>query len=156
MKNNIQNEINKSFLPFTEEELKQLNLTEEELNILEDASAISETLDMLPDDPDKFLDRVDKEFPYNDPNQVFQKLADLAKKDPAFVNELIAVVDLTGRAREVEEPQVEKVSINEINQLNEQARDEEIKKLANDLIDSFVALTPEERKQVINKFTNKK
>ena len=157
MKNNIQNEIDKSFLPFTEEELKKLNFTEEELNILEDASAYAETADILPDNPDTFVNKLDKEFPSEDPNKVFEKLAELAKKDSNFVNQILAVIELTGSARDdvAANPQVEKVSLGEINKLNAEVRDAEVKKLANELIDAFKALSPKERKEVMEKFTKK-
>lgn len=90
-----------SLLPFTEEELKELNLTPEELDILEYASAYSQTVDMLPDDITELTDKIDETFktdPKLSDEEVFnsniQKLSDLCDTDPEFVNQMIALQEV--------------------------------------------------------------
>ena len=95
MENSEKTEEYKSYLPFTEEELKQLNFTPEELDILESASAYSQTADMLPDDPEDMLSKVETNFSENmTSDEVFQKLGELCESDPDFITELIASQEL--------------------------------------------------------------
>jgi len=90
------------FLPFTEEELKKLNFTQEELDILADAEGYAQTADLLPEDIDPILDRIDKEFPNGkDFDGTFKRLAELAKKDPKFYAQVIALSTLVGDCKEM-------------------------------------------------------
>lgn len=103
---------NKTFLPFTEEELKELNFTPEELETLEGASAYSETVDMLPDDPDAFIKKIEETFSDDDnEDTTLQKLTDLCKTDPDFVNQMIALQEVYGAVKlypEEEDSEIEK------------------------------------------------
>ncbi len=90
------------FLPFTEEELKKLNFTQEELDILADAEGYAQTADLLPEDIDPILDRIDKEFPNGkDFDGTFKRLAELAKNDPKFYAQVIALSTLVGDCKEM-------------------------------------------------------
>jgi len=83
------------FLPFTEEELKELNLSPEELDVLEWASAYSQTAELLPDDFDAFQNKLDESF--NDkktPEAVMDKITDLIETDPEFVNQMMAFQEI--------------------------------------------------------------
>ena len=85
----------KSFLPFTEEELEQLNFIPEELEILETASAYSQTEEMIPDDADEFIKKIESTFNDEDSSdETMQKLTDLCKTDPEFVNQMIALQEV--------------------------------------------------------------
>lgn len=95
MENTEMTEEYKSYLPFTDEELKQLNFTPEELEILESASAYSETVDMLPEDPDDLIEKVEANFSDNmTADEVFEKLGALCESDPDFIAQLIASQEL--------------------------------------------------------------
>lgn len=96
-----QNNINE-FLPFTEEELKKLNFTQEELDILADAEAYTKTAELLPEDIDPILDRIDKEFPNGkDFDGTFKKLDEIAKSDPKFYTQIVALSTLVGDCKEM-------------------------------------------------------
>lgn len=92
-----------TFLPFTDEELRELNFTQEELDILESASAYSQTVDMLPDndqDVQEFIQKIDDNFSEDDnPDVTLQKLTDLCKTDPDFINQMIALQEVYGSVR---------------------------------------------------------
>ena len=78
--------------PFTESELKILNLSDSEMSDLLDAHAIAATAEMLPENPDKLIDRMNKEFP-DDAEGIFKKYAELCKTDPEFIIQIIAMTE---------------------------------------------------------------
>lgn len=93
---------NKSFLPFTEEELKELNFTPEELEILESASAYTQMYDMLPEDPDELIKKVEENFKEGDDvtfDEVFETLGSLCETDPDFITQLVATQELLTACR---------------------------------------------------------
>lgn len=90
------------FLPFTKEELKELNFTPEELEVIMSAEAATQTLDLLPENPDQLLDKIDKEFPKGqDPNETLTKLAKLAETNPQLYAQVLSLTELTGSCAEV-------------------------------------------------------
>ena len=92
--------LNNSFLSLTEEELKELNFTPEELQILEDAGAYAQTIDMFPEDFDAFQNQLDSTFSQeDDPEVTLQKLADLCQTDPDFVNQMLAIQEVFSSAK---------------------------------------------------------
>lgn len=99
---------------FTEEELKILNLSEQELNDILDADALAKTAAMLPEEPDAILKKIDKQFP-DDAAGILEKYAELAKKDPKFIMQLIAMNEIFGEVKPEEPPKVEKVSLTDVN-----------------------------------------
>jgi hypothetical protein len=111
---------------FTEEEEAYLR-TIGEYDAINDAIALAETVDLLPDDPQVLLDRIDKEIPDDFVEGVAQ-LVKIAKKDPKFFNQIVALLEVLSEAEEVEdasEGSVEKVSLADI----EQEKDDEIYEL---------------------------
>ncbi len=93
-----------SFLPFTEEELKELNLTPEELDILEYASAYSQTAELLPDDFDAFEQKLGDTFnDLNTPEAVTEKITDLIENDPDFVTQMIAFQEVISTVKPYQE-----------------------------------------------------
>ena len=84
---------------FTEEELKVLKFSKEEMEEILDADAIAKTADMLPEEVDGILDRIDKEFP-DDIEGAIKKYAELAEKDPNFIVQLVALNELMGDVKE--------------------------------------------------------
>lgn len=96
-----------SFLPFTEEELEQLNFTPEELEILESASAYAKTESLLPEDMDGFIQKIDESFDDSaNPDVTFQKLADLCTTDPDFVSQLLAFQEVYSAVKVYDDEEV--------------------------------------------------
>ena len=93
-----------SYLPFTDEELKELNLTPEELDILEYASAYAQTVEMIPDDYDFFEQKLDNTFEdTKNPDEVIERITDLCETDPDFVNQMIAFQEVFSAVRPYQE-----------------------------------------------------
>jgi len=104
MENNSNQAHDYQFLPFTEEELKELNLTPEELDILDYASAYSQTAELLPDDFDTFENKLDETF--NDlgtPDAVVEKLIDVCDKEPEFFAQMIALQEIMSAVKPYQE-----------------------------------------------------
>jgi len=105
-KNNISLE-NDSYV-ISDEKAKNLQLSAEEKLIIEEALALAETAEMLPSNPDKILDAIDKKLP-DDFEKGLEKFAELAQKDPKLYQQILALYEVTNEVREVT-PTVEKVS----------------------------------------------
>ena len=75
---------------FNEEELREDGLSEEEIEILSDAFAFKETVDMLPDDIEAFIRECDKRIPENTADGMAY-IFDMAEKDPEFFKKLMAL-----------------------------------------------------------------
>ena len=89
-------------LPFTEEELKQLNFTQEELDILEAASAYSAYVDELPESPDGMVAKLDEYFAgseNSDPGETIEKLGRLCETDPEFITQLVIAQEVLAELR---------------------------------------------------------
>ena len=90
-----------SLLPFTEEELKELNFTEEELAILEAASAYTDMASELMD-ADELVAKMEDCFgnlSQTDPNETFEKLGELCKTDPEFITQLVLAQEVLSEVR---------------------------------------------------------
>lgn len=100
---------------FTEEELKILNFSDEELDLLLEADATVKTFDMISGDVEKIFKRIDKEFP-NDGVKTLEKFTELCKTDPKFITQLIAMNEVFSEVKpEVQgEAKVEKISTTDI------------------------------------------
>lgn len=105
--NNLENEI----LP--QDIIEKYNITAEELEMLKDAQAIVDTVAMLPDNAEKFIDKIQKEFP-NDYDGAWKKFAEVIQKDPKFLNQLIAFNEISNTVSEEKPPVVEKLSSNQL------------------------------------------
>ena len=77
---------------FTEEEEAYLRVIGE-YDAIQNALALTQTLDLLPDNPKKLLDRIDKEIP-DDFNAGVKKLIKISKKDPKFFKQIIALTEV--------------------------------------------------------------
>lgn len=118
--------INVNQMPFTADELKILDFSNEELNTILDSEALVKTVDMLPDEPDAVLNRLDKEIP-NDLNAAFEKIAELAQKDPEYTKQLVAMNEIFDEVKpEAPEAKVKKVSTK---QMSEQLIKEDVEKI---------------------------
>ena len=119
MKKNIKNE-EKSLISsmFTEKELKELDFTPEEIEILETAEAICMANDVMPDsekDMDAFFDKFDATFPPSaDFEGTFKKFMNLQNTDPKFLQQIIAMSALLDTVEEVPAAETQKVSMADI------------------------------------------
>ena len=98
----------------TAEEIAKAKITPEELAILEAADAFCDVVDLLPSDEkgmDAFFDKMDKTFP-NDFEGAFNKLGEVAQKDPNFYVQLLALTTILNDVVEEEPAKVEKVKTN--------------------------------------------
>lgn len=119
MKKDIKNE-EKSLISsmFTEKELKELDFTPEEVEILETAEAICMANDVMPDsekDMDAFFDKFDATFPPSaDFEGTLKKFMNLQNTDPKFLQQIIAMSALLDTVEEVPQAETQKVSLDEI------------------------------------------
>ena len=80
----------------TEQDYKNLakdGLTEEEIEILKDASAIAETLNILPDDVGEVFNKYEQ-MPTKTYGETIEGLIAIAQRDPKFFAQLMAITDL--------------------------------------------------------------
>lgn len=88
------------FMPLTEEEIKEIGFTPEELEIIRNAEAMAQTIDILPEEPDELYAKMEKLFPGNDNlDQVFEKLAGLEKNNPELLVQMVALSEATNSAK---------------------------------------------------------
>ncbi len=138
---------------FNEKELNKLGFSEEEIEILGDAEAYVDTIDLIPDDIDKFMDKLEKTFPndYKNADATIEKMDKVAQKDPEFMKQLIALVFAYNDVKEEQAPAVEKVSLTEINKVNDEVKNEELDSMITDFIRDFKKLTPAEKADLMNR-----
>ena len=135
---------------FSEEELKELKedgLTDEELEILENAWALKETIDMIPDDVEKFIREYEQKSP-SGKNSGIRGLFELAQKYPEFFQKMIAF-DIV-MAEEVEKAPMLKQSKTIITELS----DEDYKKVSDNYFKILASLSETERKEFMNLISN--
>ena len=102
---------NKEILP--KELLEKYAFTAEEIELLKDADALCDTADMLPDDADKFIDKIVKEFP-DDYDGAWKKFAEIMQKDPKFFAQIIALNEISNSVSEDKPAIVQKLSTEQI------------------------------------------
>lgn len=98
---------------FTQKEIELLGLTAEEAAGFDDALSIVETIELLPNDEEKFEEKFEKSIPDNLDDGI-ESLANLIKSDPEFVTQLYALYDVVGLVREAPAPTVSKLSLDEL------------------------------------------
>lgn len=120
---------------FTKEEIEAYGFTPAELDTLQEAESILRTANMLPEEPDKILDRIDKEIP-NDANQAYAKFFGFADSDPEFFKLLLAFNEIVGTVSEVSEFPTEAPTENaNVQKLSaDEMHNQVVEELANDFI----------------------
>ncbi len=106
-------------IEFTEDEDDLLRVLDG-YEIVHDALAYSEMIDLLPDDPSPLLDRIEREIP-EDPVQKINKLVELAKTDVEFFNQYFALQVLLKEEgfEEKEDSKIEKIDSDAIKKAKE-------------------------------------
>lgn len=137
--------------------LRARGATDEEIEILKDAFALSATVDMLPKNTAKFFEKLDKYFP-EDPTAAMEKAFKLPEEDPAFFAEIMAYSEVLKALKQpaAQSSSVEKVSLAEVDtfKVKEQNAAESEKLL--DFINALKALTPEEKAEASKLLDEKK
>ena len=126
---------NKNEKFFTEEEEAYLRVIGE-YDAIQNAIALSETIDMLPDNPKKILDRIDKEIP-DDFTAGVKKLIKISKKDPKFFKQIIALTEILSEVKEEDgasSTKVEKVDLSAISQ----EKDDEVKERDDEIFEMIM------------------
>ena len=155
-----ENILAESYSPLSEADydaLRARGATDEEIEILKDAFALSATVDALPKNPAKFFEKLNKYFP-EDPKAALEKVFKLPEEDPAFFAEIMAYSEVLKALKQpaAQASSVEKVSLEEVDSFKqeEQKADDEAKFM--EFINALKALTPEEKAQVSKMFDEKK
>lgn len=103
---------------FTEEEIKLLNISDEEMDTFQKAQAIVDTVALLPDsekEQEKLFAKIDKLIPdTSDLKEGLEKLVEIIKDDPKFGEQLMALFVLVNSAKDEPEATTEKVSLDDI------------------------------------------
>ncbi len=110
----MENQINNNF--FDEDEITYLTAIGK-YDQIKKAIALGQTIDLLPDDPQILLDRIDKEIP-NDYEKGLEKLKWIEENEPEFFIQIVALFEVLNEAQE-EETKVEKLDLNAIRQQEE-------------------------------------
>lgn len=129
--------------------LRARGATEEEIEILKDAFALSATVDMLPKNPAKFFEKLDKYFP-EDPTAAMEKAFKLPEEDPAFFAEIMAYSEVLKALKQpsAQSSNVEKVSVDAIKEFETEERKSELNEDVKEMIMAYINLSPEEKKNV--------
>lgn len=127
---------------FTEsdfEKMKNDGMSDEDIAILKDASAISETLDMLPDDPTELLKEIDSIMPADSKNG-FKDTLSLVVKNPELATKMIAMINLVSNGVTSEttlDPQIARMS------------DDEYAKAERKLFETITSLPADKRREFL-------
>lgn len=96
--------INKDLM-LTQEDYEALGLTPEQIELFEDANAIAESVDMLPDDPMAMIDTIEQRMP--DGFEAGMKyLDDLAQNNPEALAKLMTMTALVSHVEKEPEAEV--------------------------------------------------
>lgn len=96
----------------TPEEIKTLGLSQEEVDTLDYASYLCDTADILPEEPEKVFELMDKKLP-EDYTKGVEKMFEMTEKDPKTLEQLLALYEVANSVKEVE-PTVEKLSVSQV------------------------------------------
>lgn len=103
---------------FSEEEIKALKLTPEEMSILQAGVAAADTVDKLPDsekEQEKLFAKIEKIIPNTpDMKKGFEQLIEIANKDPEFIEQILTLYNVVNSVEEFPPAATEKVSLEDI------------------------------------------
>lgn len=131
---------------FSEEELINDGLTPEEAEMFTSALALSETINMIPDDIDGFLKNCDEKIPAGTAEGM-KAIFEYAEKDPEFFKQLVALNIALGTELNNEEI---KVNIPTLDGLS----DEEYKAAKANYFNTLSKLTDEDRTEFLKLVIN--
>lgn len=131
---------------FSEEELINDGLTPEEAEMFMDTLAMSETINIIPDDVDGFLKKCDEKIPAGTAEGM-KAIFEYAEKDPEFFKQLVALNIALGT--ELNNKEV-KVNIPTLDGLS----DEEYRTAKANYFSTLSKLTNEDRTEFLKLITN--
>ena len=130
---------------FSEEEIKEFKedgLTDDQIAILQDAMALKDTIDLLPDDIESFIKEYESKIP-KDAIEGMRATFELAQKDPAFFRKIVAL-DMVLATGVEEAPKIEQ---NET--IVTKLSPDEYKKASKNFFKTIASLSDNERKQFL-------
>ena len=133
---------------FNEEQRKELvedGLSEEEIELLENTMALSETIEMLPDDVSAFIEEYKTKVP-DDTIRGMEAISYAAQNDPRFFGKLMALNVAMNYADE-QSPKPEAKEMLGIS-------DEEYKKASENYFKTLASLSESDRKEFLSLITN--
>lgn len=130
---------------FSEEEIKELKkdgLTDEEIEVLSDAFALKETVDLLPDNIEEFIQEYESKIP-DDAVQGMRATFELAQTNPKLFQQIMALdIVLSSELEEESVQAVEKTFVTELPQ-------EEYETASKNFFNTLVNLSEEDRKEFL-------
>lgn len=124
------------------EKLKQRGLSEEELENLRYSLDLVESANVVPDDVDGLLERIENYFPKDDPTKTAEMFFELAEKDPDFFMQIVAMQALIGV---VDTPITDTHVGDALRQINEAETAEEKEQLTSELFVRIKSLNAESK-----------
>ncbi len=122
---------------FTDAELAELNFTQDEIDAIEEAELVSKLADVLPsteEGAEALIQRIDKEFPTEDPQDVYDRFNKLVETDPVFINQIIAYGNLMDQVTEVPPPSTEKIDLSEVANLKKELKEQDLQEKLNSVL----------------------
>ena len=96
--------MNEKDLMLTQEDYEAMGLTPEQIELFEDANAIAESVNMLPDDPMVMIDVIENKMPDGFEAGI-KYLDELAQKNPEAFAKLITMTALVSHVEKTPEPE---------------------------------------------------
>lgn len=150
---------------FSEEQIKEFKedgLTDDEIEVLENALALTATVNMLPDDIETFIKEYEEKIP-SGKNYGARAVFEVAQKDPEFFQKLIALDVVLAEEIEKEPlPPRPKTFVTELSDDDyKKARDNYFKILASlpesdrkEFLRLIAEITPEQKQDMVSRLLN--
>ncbi len=122
------------------EDMKKYGITDEQIETLKDAESLVATAKLVPNNVNKLLDAVNKVFP-NDIKGAMERYVEVAQKDPKFLAQLLATIELAEQVEVVKPASVEKITAGEISSQETANAKDAVK----EFLDVYKSLSPAEK-----------
>ena len=124
------------------EKLRQRGITEAEIENLKASLELVESANVVPDDVDALIERIDNYFPKDDATKTAQMFFELAEKDPDFFMQIVAMQALIGV---VDSPIADTHVGDALRQIRDAENAEEKEQLTNELFGRIKSLNSESK-----------
>ena len=131
---------------FSKEELMADGLTEEESDLLLDALALKDTVNMLPDNIESLVKEYEEKVPA-DETQGMRKMFELAKKEPELFRQIMALEMVLSQGDDQPEIKGDKTFVTEL-------PDKEYETFTNNFAKKLAGLSGDERKEFLKLIVN--
>lgn len=136
-------------------EMKKLGISEEEIETLQNADAIKQTVDMLPAEKDmaKFMAKVRQQFAGKDTGKEIMEFLALAEKNPEYFLQIFALFEVLDiHDNEAPEVKIEKIQNSDLDAQNKEILKESVK----DFLEVYKTLNADEKKLFLEKIKSGK